>query len=495
VKHTLAVAGIAWLLGVVLVSGRNATAAGSGGILFRLAVRDSTTGQAVVPDSLLVDGKDMAGGVDVSGRMDVQVCVGEHLVVVRASGYRELVARETAVEGDTPLNVLLLDPVTPPSGTRPEVLGLFRQPNSATIVGYVVDDASGKPLEGVEISVSDAGLTAVTDARGFFALTIGAGDGLAVPGDGHGGLYLKKALSVAKAGYDTQVWRDVLAVAGETRVLPLRLLAGQGLDVVSEQDSRGNLLGGMFDGRTSTDAGRVDGSGASSVVVANAVAPEPLSQVAPTTIRVGRNCPTKTTCSTVQTMSMDTYVKHVLPAEWFSSWNAESLKAGAVAIRSYGGWYVYHPLTSTYDICDTTSCQVYGNSTAPSSDAAVDATSGVYLVDSSGNIARAEYSAENNNSCGDCYITNNPSAACLYDPVCCGTALNGHGRGMCQWGTQRWATNQGKTYGWIVDHYYANFNWTRQTLGGPVITQQPAGQNVCPDGDGFGDAHVPVAEE
>ncbi len=162
-----------------------------------------------------------------------------------------------------------------------------------------------------------------------------------------------------------------------------------------------------------------------------------------------------------------------------------TLKAGAIAIRSYGGWYVYHPITSTYDICDTTSCQVYGTATASSTNAAVDATAGIYVVDSSGAIARAEYSAENNNSgsCGNCYTINNPNdSICLSDSVCCGTTLNGHGRGMCQWGTQRWATNQGKTYDWITDHYYSAYGWTRRqlTTGAPIITQQPASQAFCP---------------
>lgn len=43
--------------------------------------------------------------------------------------------------------------------------------------------------------------------------------------------------------------------------------------------------------------------------------------------------------------SLDAYVKYVLPAEWYSCWGAlaqgiNSLKAGAVAIRSYGIYYV-----------------------------------------------------------------------------------------------------------------------------------------------------------
>lgn len=197
-------------------------------------------------------------------------------------------------------------------------------------------------------------------------------------------------------------------------------------------------------------------------------APAPVSaaQAAPSSIRVGRSCSCRS-CSTVVTVSMETYVKRVLPNEWISGWNAESLKAGAIAIRSYGASYVYAPISSSYDICDTTCCQKYGTTQYASTDNATNATAGVYLVNSSGNIARAEYSAENNNTgCGNCY-----TGTCLSDSVCCGYAANGHGRGMCQWGTQRWAANQGRTYTWIVDHYYAQYNWTRQNLtsGGGTV--------------------------
>lgn len=193
------------------------------------------------------------------------------------------------------------------------------------------------------------------------------------------------------------------------------------------------------------------------------------AQAAPSSIRVGRSCSCRS-CSTVVTVSMETYVKRVLPQEWISSWHAESLKAGAVAIRSYGAWHVYNPISSSYDICDTTCCQKYGTSHYTSTDNATDATKGIYLVDSNSNIMRAEYSAENNDSagrdgCGNCYISNKPSdGICLYDPVCCGYTQNGHGRGMCQWGTQRWAKDRGKTWTWIVDHYFKAYGWVRKDL-------------------------------
>ena len=162
---------------------------------------------------------------------------------------------------------------------------------------------------------------------------------------------------------------------------------------------------------------------------------------------------------------MDTYVKRGLNDEWIASWTDNSLRAGAVAYRSYGGWHVAHPRTPFYDICSTTSCQVNDLDTSFRTDLAVDATRGWVLL-LNGEIFRSEDSAENNTllgerscsnidrSCGDGFA-GSPAAGwpCLADFVCTGFSCFGHGRGMCQWGTQRWSL-LGADWRWIVNHYY-----------------------------------------
>jgi stage II sporulation protein D len=63
---------------------------------------------------------------------------------------------------------------------------------------------------------------------------------------------------------------------------------------------------------------------------------------------------------TVNRVSYDAYAQGVVAREMSSSWDAAATDAQAVAARTYGDYAVHHPSTSTYDICDTTSCQVYG---------------------------------------------------------------------------------------------------------------------------------------
>lgn len=114
----------------------------------------------------------------------------------------------------------------------------------------------------------------------------------------------------------------------------------------------------------------------------------------PVTLRGGT---TVSTYATVNVLSMNTYLRSVVPAEMPASWAIEAVKAQAVAARSYTAARLGSP--DGFDICDTTSCQVYPGLTSsnpehPNSDAAVTATSG--LVRKYGTrIAMTEFSSTN----------------------------------------------------------------------------------------------------
>jgi len=182
----------------------------------------------------------------------------------------------------------------------------------------------------------------------------------------------------------------------------------------------------------------------------------------PSSIRVGSDCSGRT-CTTVNVYALETYVKNGLDDEWIPSWHANSLKAGAIAYRSYGVYYIYNPISTNYDICNTVSCQVHDSTdSTAATDSATAQTSGKIVTDCTRKKPfKAEYAAENNkNSCADGFI-GSPNQdpvknwPCMSDAVDAGKPFHGHGRGMCQWGTQRWAI-QGKDYVWIVNHYYNN---------------------------------------
>jgi hypothetical protein len=167
----------------------------------------------------------------------------------------------------------------------------------------------------------------------------------------------------------------------------------------------------------------------------------------PTTIRVWRRGidGSSASCSgRVDVIPFEKYVKGVLPHEWIRSWHGESLRAGAIAIRTYAAnWVRAGGKYTCADLDDTTASQVYKDEFFAVTNTAVDATANTYVM-KNGLPIFAEYSAENGH----------PTATGVSDSVCAGKTRFGHGRGTCQWGSQRWASQQGKSHMWILEHYH-----------------------------------------
>ena len=57
---------------------------------------------------------------------------------------------------------------------------------------------------------------------------------------------------------------------------------------------------------------------------------------------------------------MNYYLQSVVPSEMPPSWSTAALQAQAVAARTYAAYEMAHQASgSSYDVCDSTSCQVY----------------------------------------------------------------------------------------------------------------------------------------
>lgn len=401
----------------------------------RFEMRDSVTGVTLDADSVQL--RHAASGATASvawtrskaGVQIARVAAARYALSATAGGY---VSMSAEVEVDVKRGatvVFHLDPLVAPAASSDKALRSTHRPDAHVYAGYVVDADTGRPLAGARVMGEPKAADTFTDENGFFSLPLPVG---------------KDVASVVFEAPDKRTQRRVSPelFAGGDSLIRIRLASGHGVDVVDESTLR-HREGGEIGDSEACD------SCTSSVVVSppahgpEAVGVPPL----PKFIRVGRNCPSRTTCTSVEVYSVDTYCKHVLPAEWYSCWGnvaggMEALKAGAVAVRSYGVSFVYAPATSTYDICDTTSCQVFGSTTTTNGNAGVDQSSGYVLLNGSA-IARSEYSAENNNNgCGDGFAGTGTSWPCIADPVCAGFADNGHGRGLCQWGSARWATGR-----------------------------------------------------
>ena len=99
-------------------------------------------------------------------------------------------------------------------------------------------------------------------------------------------------------------------------------------------------------------------------------------------LRAAAPTPGSTKRDTLNVLPLDDYVKGVIPYEMPSTWHPEAVKAQAVAARTYAAWTRAQYRKRYYQICDTTSCQVYGGMAGeqPAANAAVDATAGQVLL-------------------------------------------------------------------------------------------------------------------
>ncbi|MGB8648713.1 MAG: SpoIID/LytB domain-containing protein, partial [Anaerolineae bacterium] len=180
----------------------------------------------------------------------------------------------------------------------------------------------------------------------------------------------------------------------------------------------------------------------------------------------------------IDTLDFETYVKRVVPAEVYSTWQPEALKVQAVAARSYAWYWVLQHTAQSWDVMDSTRYQQMCDAQYASTDAAVDATRG-QRGDYGWNVIFAAYSANN----GDPTVQpswNNSYLIAVDDPVDFGNAVYGNGYGMSQWGAQRWAS---APYNWnyqqILMHYYTDIT-VESPAGSVPDTTPPIGALIAP---------------
>jgi hypothetical protein len=432
-----------------------------------LRFENSATGLAVAPDRVearsATTGEVIARSV-VEGLAERALWLpglppGKHELRVESPGYFPFSAALVVEDGVQGPASIVLDPLAPPPQFEPARLATRHRAGAMLLAGFVSDAELGAPLTGVEVLAGASGLRTTTDGTGYFELSVPAPAGGTLEG---GSLFFTLAGYRALEQSHLELW------PGGDWLLQVRLKRGAGTEVSDCRALRRRV------GETATPT-------------ADAGAPLPARKQPksepPPPVRVPRTIRVlKSDGSGVDYVSLETYTKRVLPSEWVASWasftgGSNSLKAGAVAIRTFGAGYVSTPQMAHYDVCATTSCQVY-NPTANNTSAnqAVDQTAGYLMLPPGATrigYKHTEYSAENNAlglTCGDGFTGN--SGGCITDAVCGGEARYGHGRGLCQWGSAKWATglkfpgnsfplNGSTTNGqprqdwmWILSHYF-----------------------------------------
>ena len=211
----------------------------------------------------------------------------------------------------------------------------------------------------------------------------------------------------------------------------------------------------------------------------------PLSLSAPLTIRV-KHDGAGNTCRNVPDAQVDVYdleeyVKRVVPYEVYASWPTATLRAQAVAARTYA-WRKVLDMRAVitdpgYDVWDSTRDQYMCEKTYTSTNVAVEDTRGQH-VSYGGRVIYAFYcnrTGTPTNYRQELDLDAAPYLRPVDDPVSFGDAREGHTWGMSQWGAYRWAAWHGWNYQQILCHYY-----TSATLEHDSSITQPLAGLVAP---------------
>ena len=99
---------------------------------------------------------------------------------------------------------------------------------------------------------------------------------------------------------------------------------------------------------------------------------------------------------TVNVLSLEKYLRGVVPQEVPALWHPDAVRAQAVAARTYAAYERRHPAARHYQFCDTSACQVYGGYSVehPAATEAIRATRR-QVLEAGGRPAFTQFSASN----------------------------------------------------------------------------------------------------
>lgn len=155
---------------------------------------------------------------------------------------------------------------------------------------------------------------------------------------------------------------------------------------------------------------------------------------------------------TVVNVDLDEYTSGVLAGEVYASWPEETLKAQAVAARTFAVAKAIQRADEPFDVDDTSDFQSFNADTFRNEYIYAAETTAGEILTYDGAPAMAKYCASNG---GQTVYGSKPYLPAQPDPwdAMAGKTKNGHGVGMSQWGAKEMG-DAGKTYREILAFYY-----------------------------------------
>jgi hypothetical protein len=162
---------------------------------------------------------------DEKGRFNLELPQGHYLLMFCVPGYPQW--RTNSVTNPHPARPVEIRMMSgcEPRELRPELINPKLRDGFTLIHGYMVDEETGQPLEGVRVRARKAGLEGRTNNRGYHAFSIPTPPTERERGFDFPGM---DDLIVEYSGYKTYIGRSIDMVSGDWAMLDLDLQRGEG---------------------------------------------------------------------------------------------------------------------------------------------------------------------------------------------------------------------------------------------------------------------------
>jgi carboxypeptidase family protein/PEGA domain-containing protein len=319
-----------------------------------LAINDTSTHYGVPALVRGVGPESFSLYADDAGLLKRELTSGEYQIEVTAPGYKNMKSEVTVRDGKTTNLGFMLTPLSPPE--EENLVPSRLRPGFTLIRGYVTDDRN-QPLAGVRVRMEKADTETVTDRRGYYWLSV------PTPPETAPDVAGTDTLIAEKAGYKTVIHQNMLIGGEDAGGVFIGMERGIGR---IEFDDTHRMMRRNVEPQAEPPAGPLKkrnldqsellnatailvGTAAKGSSISSAAAVAPAAVTVPSTIKVGLSCtdPNKVStcttcnwgaCNSARTYELEVYVQMGLAQEWPSQYHENSMKAGAVAYRSYGAY-------------------------------------------------------------------------------------------------------------------------------------------------------------
>jgi hypothetical protein len=197
-------------------------------------ILDSATGYAVGSATIKWDaiGQSIpsvlshSGTASSGGQFQQQLSPGEYVFEISAPGYQTTRTHFDVESGSVIRPNINLDPVSPPPELRENVVASELRDGLDLVHGYVVDKLTHSPMANVQVTLSQSGAGATTNARGYFQIYVGAVStaDLSRPED----FPALDTLTAAATGHKSYILSGLLHVPGSALVTRIEMTPGTG---------------------------------------------------------------------------------------------------------------------------------------------------------------------------------------------------------------------------------------------------------------------------